>query len=70
MPAATPRILFVLSLHAPVALRRPDQQPKPDGHAEQADDGTEEYDNGHSPIIAEVGVPRSEHDGIWPASGR
>jgi hypothetical protein len=52
MPAATPRILFVLSLHLPVALRSPDQQPNPDGHADQADDATEEDDSGHTPIMA------------------
>ena len=51
-PAATPRILFVLSLRAPVALRSPDQQPNPDGHADQADDATEKDDSGHTPIMA------------------
>ncbi len=45
----------MLPLHAPVILRSPDQQPKPNGRAEQADDGTEEEDNGHTHIMATDG---------------
>jgi hypothetical protein len=57
-PAATLCIRFVLSLDAPVALRSPNQQPNPHSHAEQTDDGTEEDDSGHTPIMAGPGTSR------------
>ena len=61
-PAATPRIPFVLSLHSPVDLRSPNQQHKPDRHAEQADDGTEADDSGHISITA---GPNTSRGGRW-----
>jgi hypothetical protein len=63
--AITLRVPVVFPLHAPVAPRSPDQQPKPDGDAEQTHDGSEEDDDGHAHMIAGFDA-RGQHE----ASGR
>jgi len=55
----------MFSLHAPVAPCGPDEQPKPDENAEQTDDGTEEDDNRHTPIMAGCDTSRRHASDGW-----